>query len=259
MKIIRLILICAFFTFSGYKAFCQNDQPYYYQLKVFHLKTDDQVGRLDKFLSEAYLPALHRNGIDKAGVFKQVEKDSLEQLVYVFIPFKSFEDFESLESKLQKDGEYLQRGKDFLMASYDEIPYQRIESILLKAFRNMTSPHIPELTSPKSERIYELRSYESPTENYFISKVHMFNERREIDIFSKLNFNAVFYSEVISGSHMPNLMYMTSFNNKQDRDEHWKAFGADPAWVRLKALPEYQNNVSKADIMFLYPTDYSDF
>ena len=58
---------------------------------------------------------------------------------------------------------------------------------------------------------------------------------------------------------MPNLMYMTSFENKTDRDAHWKTFSNDSAWKKLSAMPEYQNNVSHIDIRFLYPTDYSDF
>jgi len=58
---------------------------------------------------------------------------------------------------------------------------------------------------------------------------------------------------------MPNLMYMTSFENRADRDAHWKVFSSDSAWKKLSAMPEYQNNVSHIDISFLYPTDYSDF
>jgi cell fate (sporulation/competence/biofilm development) regulator YlbF (YheA/YmcA/DUF963 family) len=57
---------------------------------------------------------------------------------------------------------------------------------------------------------------------------------------------------------MPNLMYMTSFENMQSRDEHWKAFGNDPAWKTLSAMKEYQNNVSHSDITFLRPTEYSE-
>jgi hypothetical protein len=57
---------------------------------------------------------------------------------------------------------------------------------------------------------------------------------------------------------MPNLMYMTSFNNKAARDEHWKAFGSDPAWKKLSSDPNYQHNVSKIDITFLRATEYSD-
>jgi hypothetical protein len=33
----------------------------------------------------------------------------------------------------------------------------------------------------------------------------------EVPLFVRLGFNAVFYGEVIVGSHMPNLMYMTTF------------------------------------------------
>ena len=69
--------------------------------------------------------------------------------------------------------------------------------------------------------------------------------RGEIALFSKLQFNAVFYAQVLAGSRMPNLMYMTSFNNMTERDEHWKAFGADTDWKRMSSLPEYQNTVSK--------------
>jgi hypothetical protein len=53
-------------------------------------------------------------------------------------------------------------------------------------------------------------------------------------------------------------MYMTSFDNKASRDEHWKTFSADPEWKRLSALPEYQHTVSKADILFLHPAAYSE-
>jgi hypothetical protein len=84
----------------------------------------------------------------------------------------------------------------------------------------------------------------------------MFNEG-EVQLFDRLGFNAVFYGQVIAGSRMPNLMYITSFDNKTIRDEHWKNFVVDPAWKTMSALPQYQNNVSKIDITFLRPTTYS--
>ena len=86
----------------------------------------------------------------------------------------------------------------------------------------------------------------------------MFNEGGEIGIFKKLNFNAIFYGEVIAGGRMPNLMYMTSFENREDRSAHWKTFSSDPDWKKLSGIQEYKNNVSKIDITFLRPTEYSD-
>ena len=114
---------------------------------------------------------------------------------------------------------------------------------------------IPKFTTPKSERVYELRSYESATESLASNKIDMFNDH-EVAIFTKLNFNAVFYGQVISGSKMPNLMYLTTFNNKADRDKHWTAFGED--YKKISGLPQYQHNVSKNVTLFIYPTDYSD-
>ena len=87
----------------------------------------------------------------------------------------------------------------------------------------------------------------------------MFNEGGEISIFTRLNFNAVFYADVIVGSHMPNLMYLTSYENMQDRDAHWESFGDGAATKKLFAMDEYKNNVSKADIILMHATSYSDY
>ena len=66
----------------------------------------------------------------------------------------------------------------------------------MSAFENMPNMFAPEFEVPKSDRIYELRSYESPTEEYYKRKVAMFNEGGEITLFDRLGFNAVFYAEV---------------------------------------------------------------
>ena len=228
---------------------------YYYQIKVYHLKTASQEAMVDAYLKDAYLPALHRFGIDHVGVFKPVKQDSLDHLVYVFIPFKKIDQYLKLDQALAIDKDYLSNGKNYLNASFNNTPYVRMESILLKAFDKMPSPAWPNLASNKAERIYELRSYEAGTEQLSLNKIGMFNDA-EINIFSKLNFNAVFYGQVISGSKMPNLMYLTTFNNKDDRDKHWLEFGSE--YKKISGLPQYQNNVSKNVTLFLYPAAYSD-
>lgn len=230
----------------------------FYQIKIYHLKTAAQEASVDSFLQTAYLPALHRAGIQTVGVFKPVTADTAEIRIYVLVPFRNMEQFISLDKKLSSDKAYQQAGQSYLQAAYNDIPYSRLESVLLQAFSGMPMMTLPSLTAPQSERIYELRSYESPTEQYHVNKVKMFNEGDEIGIFQQLGFNAVFYGSVISGSKMPNLMYMTTFNNKADRDAHWKAFSADPGWKKLSAMQEYSHNVSRSEILFLRPTAYSD-
>jgi hypothetical protein len=87
----------------------------------------------------------------------------------------------------------------------------------------------------------------------------MFNEGGEIKLFASLEFNAVFYAEVISGSTMPNLMYLTTFADMATHDAHWDAFRNHPQWKKLSALDEYKHTVSKTVKTLLSPTDYSDF
>ena len=232
----------------------------YYQLTVYHFTTDAQEQVLDGYLQEALLPALHRQQIKQVGVFKAISNDtSAQKKLYVLIPFQSLEAVTAVPLKLQNDKEYQTKGAAYINAVYNAAVYTRMETILLQAFSVAPVMQLPQLKAPKKERVYELRSYESATEKIFQNKVHMFNEGDEIGLFKRLNFNAVFYAEVIAGSKMPNLMYMTSFENMADRDAHWKSFGADAQWKTLSAKPEYKNNVSHIDIMFLRPTDYSDY
>jgi hypothetical protein len=243
--------------FSG--MYVKAAAKYYYQVKVYHFKSKLQEGRLDSYLQNAYLPALHKTGIKSVGVFKPVVQDSLDKKIYVLIPYRTWDELENTDQKLLKDQQYTDAGKDYLDALFNDPPYTRIETIILRAFPGAPEPNVPNLTGKKADRVYELRSYESATEKYNASKVKMFNVGDEIAIFKKYNFNAVFYAEVIAGSRMPNLMYLTTFNNDQDRKAHWDLFNHDPGFAGLGKMAEYQHNVIKNDDHLLYPADYSDF
>lgn len=232
----------------------------YYQFTIYHYSTTSQEKILDNYLQLALLPALHRMDISKVGVFKPLSNDTAtDKLLYVFVPAPAVEKLITINQKLQSDKTYQAAGADYINSNYKESPYNRIETILTEAFPLAPVMKTPVLQADKKERVYELRSYESATEKIFANKVQMFNEGDEIGLFTKLNFNAVFYSTVIAGSKMPNLMYMTCFENMADRDAHWKSFGEDPFWKKLSGMPEYQNNVSHIDITFLRPAEYSDF
>jgi hypothetical protein len=232
----------------------------FYSIRIYELKNADQEARVDKYLQAALLPALHRQGIADVGVFKPVGNDTAAvRRIYVLIPLKTPEQLIGLPSALNKDARYLADGADYISAPHDNPPYIRIESIFLQAFPDMPHHAAPgSLKGSPAGHIYELRSYEGPTEKYFENKVQMFNAGGEIPLFDRLGFHAVFYASVLSGSHMPNLMYMTSFEDMPSREQHWKDFGADSVWKKLVANPQYQHNVSHIDIVYLHPTPYSD-
>lgn len=228
----------------------------YYQLTVYHFKTNTEIATTETYLQNVYLPELHAFGIKNIGVFTSIDNDTAaDKRLYILVPIKTLNQLAELPKVLanKKDS------SSYTTAAYNQAPFERIETIVLKSFELMPHLQTPQLTSPLQERVYELRSYEASTEFLYRQKVKMFNAGGEIALFKRLGFNAVFYAEVLAGSRMPNLMYMTTFNNKADRDAHWKTFGSDKEWKTLSALPEYQNTVSKNDTRFLRPTSYSDY
>lgn len=258
-SVLQLILMAFFVTFLANSGMAKSGD--YYQIQVYRLSGKAQEEKMDNFLKKAYLPALHRAGIKKAGVFKPIESDTANSGKYVFVwmPFTSLDHFAKTLEILEKDAVYQKEGIDFLGAPFDQVPFNRKESILLKAFSEQPDYAVPSFSTPPSQRIYELRSYEGPTENLYRKKVEMFNQGGEVALFKSLDFNALFYAEVISGSTMPNLMYMTTFADMASHDAHWDAFRNSPVWKKLSAMPEYKNTVSKSVKFLLHPTDYSDF
>jgi len=232
----------------------------YYEVKVYRISGPAQEAMMDAYLKDAYLPALHRAGITNVGVCKPVEADTaFGKIVYVFIPYKTMDQYVQLQGKIAKDAVYAEAGKAFLDAPYNNPPFVRYESILALAFINMPEFRAPSFATPRSERIYEYRSYESATEAKAAKKIQMFNEGGEIGIFEAVGANAAFYAKVIMGSQMPRLIYMTTYADMKSHDDCWTAFRNHPEWKRISALEEYKNSTSKTKAFLLHPTDYSDF
>jgi hypothetical protein len=232
----------------------------YYEIKIYRIGDKTQESIIDTYLKDAYLPALHRAGIPVAGVFKPVEADTaFGKLIYVFVPFKSVDQYIQLSDKLDKDKVYAVAGKAFLDAPFDKPAFLRYESIFLKAFSKMPAFRVTKYTTAPSERIYELRSYESATEAKATKKIEMFNEGGEIQLFENIGSNAVFYGQVLFGSNKPRLIYMTTYADMKSHDEHWKAFRDSDGWKKLSGMEEYKNTVTKANPYLLHPTSYSDF
>ena len=263
-KILSYTLICCSFlvaiTCKAQTQKTKKNKAEYYRITVYHFAGKEQEQLLDEYLEKALLPGLHKNQFKNIGVFKPIANDTAaDKKLYVYIPSNTLEALTTIESLMYKDSAFRLAAKLYLSAAFDKPPFTRYQNILMKAFRLATKMNLPVLNSAKAENIYELRSYESATDGLYSNKVHMFNEGHEIDLFKKLNFNAVFYADVLMGDRMPNLIYMTCFENMAVRDEHWKAFGSSPEWKTMSSSPFYQHNVSKADIILMHAAPYSDF
>ena len=254
-----LLVIMFLFSFSFETTAAPKGKQQYYEIKVYRVNKSTQSERVDNYLRNSFIPALHKAGIADVGVFKPIESDTAYgKLIYVFIPYKSVKQYLKLPDILNKDKQYQESSSSFVSAPYNDPPFARYESILLEAFAGMPQFVAPTFDTPAGDRIYELRSYESATEYLASQKIKMFDEG-EIALFEQLNFNPVFFAKAIAGKQMPNLMYMTSFRDMTTHDDRWKAFRAAPGWAELSAIEEYKNTVSKSHIMLLHPTSYSDF
>jgi hypothetical protein len=231
-----------------------------YQLMIYHIKDKSQETRIHQYLKDAWLPAAHRAGLQPVGVFKTRGLDTAtDKKIYLLMSYRSLAEYQKKTAQINADKELQSSGSDYINAAYDNPPYNRKEVIMMVAFAGMPVLKKPVFTSSRADRIYELRSYEGATEKLYANKVSMFNDGNEMEIFDRIGSQPVFYGEVIAGNKMPNLMYMTSYSDLKSRDEHWKAFGNDPAWKKLSAMPQYQHNVSTLSLYYLVPTEYSDY
>jgi hypothetical protein len=227
----------------------------FYEIKLYRISGPAQESTMDAFLKDAFIPAVHRAGISTVGVFKPIESDTaFGKFVYVFIPYKTINEYTDLVTKLENDAVYQNAGKAFLDAPFNDPPFVRYESILAKAFSSMPQFKVYKYSTPPSERIYEYRSYESATEAKALKKIQMFNEGGEIKIFENVGSNAVFYAQVLMGSQRPRLIYMTTYADMNSNKEKWTAFRNHPEWKRISSLEEYKNATSKTKAYLLHPT-----
>jgi hypothetical protein len=253
LRLYGIILLTAFFM-QGYS------QKEIFEMRVYKMKTADQIQATDYYLENAYLPVLHRMGIKNIGVFKPISNDTaLIKQIIVIVPYISLDVWNKMKSNIETDPTYPNYAKAFNDADTAHLPYIRIESTIMEAFPDQTKI-IPTTLKSNPDALYELRSYESPTEELHRIKVDMFNAGGEVALFKRLDFQAVFYADVLSGSRMPNLVYMVVFENMASHDQHWKEFGASKEWKTISVDPKYRNNISVShiDSFIMHRTSYSD-
>lgn len=232
----------------------KKDTREYYELRTYTLKDAAQQQLVEAYYKTAAIPALNRLGVARVGVFTEL-KPTRQSKLFVFIPYNSLEHFTKVNVALESDAVYQQAGAAYLKAPATAPAYERIESSLMQAFT-----HMPVMQAPaQSQRIFELRQYQSPSESAGKKKIEMFNDKGEIDIFKRLGFKPVFFAETIIGANRPNLTYMITFDDMAGHDAHWKAFGSDPEWKQTSAIPEYADAliISKIVSTFIVPADYS--
>jgi hypothetical protein len=232
--------------------------PEFYVWRQYVMRNGTQSRRVADFIQNAAIPALNRLGHKPVGVFEVVAGVATPTL-FTLTPVVSLDRLASIDSALDADEQFVKAGSAYIDAPAADVPYVRQEVSLLAAFPKMPHLDVPAATAAKGPRLFELRTYENPTEKAQRAKMRMFSEMGEIDIFKRVGLTPVFFSRTLIGPHVPSIVYMLVHEHMAARDKSWATFSADPEWQKLRATPGYSDAdiVSNITTVFLRPAAYS--
>ena len=228
------------------------------ELRTIALKDDAAVASFDKYAADALIPALNRLGIEPVGAFSLAAEQPpvaagasagasapvAEPKVMLLLPAKSADAIAAANAQISKDEAYQKAAAEYLQTPNDKPLITRISSELLVAFDAWPEVKVPKQKVAEQKRLYELRTYESPTEQLGHLKVEMFNSG-EVPIFLACDIQPVFMGQAVVGGLMPNLTYMTVYDNAQELAAGWKRFADHPEWKKLREVKKYLGTVSK--------------
>jgi hypothetical protein len=250
------IALFCFFTMLIPLGMSQSITNQYYEIIEYQGIEVDRLGELDSFLEKALIPSLNRMGISNVGALSTEAPVEGKTSLFLLMPLSGPAQVASVLDALGKDDAFLSQGKSYLETNIKKPVYSRMRSELLVAFDCFPKIAVPTQKLAKKERLFELRVYESPTERMGVLKVDMFNSG-EVPIFLDCGIQPVFFGQAIIGDRMPNLTYMTVYDNAAHREECWKKFQSHPEWAKLKAVEKYAGAVSKIQKINLLPRPYS--
>ena len=196
-------------------------------------------------------------GLGPVGAF-QLDIGEDTPAYYVLIPAPSVETLAELDLQLAKD----KTSSTSPTPSGTQPPppqhFQRVEIALLAAFEGWPRVTPPPAAAAKGKRIFQLRTYESPSNGEHVRKVEMFHSG-EFEIFVKAGFHPVFFGDALTGERLPKLTYMLSLESVAELDEKWNLFRNDPDWKKLSSDPRYAYDqiVTNISNLLLSPLDCS--
>jgi hypothetical protein len=229
----------------------------FYQLRRYALQSGPQQKLSESYISDALIPALTRMHMGPVGAFR-LEIDPETPIYYVLIPGTQIDSLAELDLHLAQDAEFLKVADPFWNSPATAPAFERVEYSLLAAFEGWPKLTPPTSSATRGKRIFQLRTYESPSYKAHQVKVQMFHSG-EFEIFLNAGFHPVFFGDTLTGSRMPSLTYMLSFQDMTELDAKWDIFRNDPAWKKLSADQRfsYEAIVSNITNLILSPLSAS--
>jgi hypothetical protein len=250
-------LAAAAATIAPSNAQAQAKPREYYELRKYQMVSGTQGKLLQSYLADALIPALNRIGLSPIGAFN-LDIGPETPALYLLIPSASLESLVTTELQLAKDDQFMKAAAPFWNAPASAPAYVRIESSLSVAFEGWPRLVVPPVTAQHGKRVFQLRTYESPSSQDHVRKVEMF-QHGEFEVFQRSGFWQVFYGDMLIGPRMPQLTYMLSFPEVAEMDAKWDAFRSDPQWKKLSSDPRYsyESIVNSISNLILTPASFS--
>jgi hypothetical protein len=229
----------------------------YYLLRRYNLMTGQQLKLTRDYFATALIPAVSKLGLGPVGAFSLQYGEGTPD-PFLLIPGADLKTLAEIDLRLAEDAEFLDRAAPYWNATSSAPPFQRIDTSLLIAFAGWPKLVPPQSSAAKAKRIFQLRTYESPSNGEHVRKVEMFHGG-EFDYFKAAGCHPVFFGDVLAGPRLPCLTYMLSFADLAALDAGWEAFRNDPGWKKLSANPRYTYDsiVSNISNLVLTPLDSS--
>jgi hypothetical protein len=229
----------------------------FYEIRKYQLRSGPEGKLTDSYVADALIPALNRLGITPVGAFKLTYGPETPAL-YLLLPSSNVETLVMAEHRLMQDAAFMKAAEPFWNTPAITPAFVRLESWLHVAFEGWPKLVLPKSTATKGKRIFQLRTYESPTNQDHVRKVEMFHSG-EFEIFAKAGCEQVFYGDTLIGSRTPSLTYMLSFADLNELTIGWDKFSSDPDWKKLSSSPRFnfEATVSNISNLVLTPTPYS--
>jgi hypothetical protein len=209
----------------------------FYQIRRYQLTSGPQGKLTENYFAHALIPALTRLGMGPVGALR-LDFGEQTPVDYLIIPGPSVEALATLELTLPEDKSFVEAAAPFWNAPAAAPAFERVDFSLLEAFAGWPKLTPPPASAAKGKRIFQLRTYESPSNGEHQRKVEMFHSG-EFEIFVKAGCNPVFFGDTLVGARMPSLTYMLSFTDVDELEAKWDVFRSDPAWKKLSTSPRF--------------------
>ncbi len=229
----------------------------YYQIRRYSLISGLQQKLTENFFANALIPALAKRGFGPVGAFR-LDIGPETPTYSLIVAGKELDALARLDLELAEDQQFLDAAAPFWNATSTSPAFQRVEVSLLEAFAGWPKLTPPTASASKAKRIFQLRTYESPSNGEHVRKIEMFHSG-EFEIFMRAGFHPVFFGDTLAGSRMPNLTYMLAFTDAAELEAKWNAFRNDADWKKLQADPRFAFDqiVTSITNLLLSPLDCS--